>query len=271
MPDPVTTRPGERDSGRDPSLGDPRDTSPRGRRDPSPEVLRDVSPLQGEDGSVRICRWCRGPIRAGARKDTRTCSKRCRQAAHRFATAIAHQERADQPLALAYADPPYPGHAEDYRDHPDYGGEVDHAALLAVLAEYDGWALSTSAEALPDVLLLCRGLECRVASWHRGVRPGQSRRPHNGWEPVVYHAARQDLRTDWISDALYYPAHGMGRLTDPARCLGAKPAAFASWLFGLLGARVGDSLDDLFPGSGGIGRAFDLFSANPVEPSDATP
>jgi hypothetical protein len=43
-------------------------------------------------------------------------------------------------------------------DHPDYGGEVDHAALIERLAAYDGWALSTSAEALgawPRMSMLC--------------------------------------------------------------------------------------------------------------------
>ncbi len=69
------------------------------------------------------------------------------------------------------------------------------------------------------------------------------------------------------------------RLTDPDRVVGAKPAAFCSWLFGLLGARLGDTLADLFPGSGGVRRAWDLFqdpsrrtSADPshLEPGDAS-
>jgi hypothetical protein len=58
-------------------------------------------------------------------------------------------------LRLAYADPPYPGKAWLYRDHPDYSGEVDHVKLIGRLAAYDGWALSTSVEALPAVLALC--------------------------------------------------------------------------------------------------------------------
>ena len=31
---------------------------------------------------------------------------------------------------LGYADPPYPGLAHLYADHPDFAGEVDHAALI---------------------------------------------------------------------------------------------------------------------------------------------
>jgi hypothetical protein len=46
------------------------------------------------------------------------------------------------------------------------------------------------------------------------------------------------------------------RTTDPGRVIGAKPAEFAYWLFDLLGARPGDTMIDLFPGSGTIGRAW---------------
>ena len=56
------------------------------------------------------------------------------------------------------------------RGHPDYAGEVDHGALIPRLADYDGWALSTSAAALPAVLALCPP-GGPVAAWHRGARP----------------------------------------------------------------------------------------------------
>ena len=63
-----------------------------------------------------------------------------------------------------------------YRGHPDYAGEAGHAALIRHLAGYDGWALSTSAEALPGMLALCPP-GVRVAAWHRGERPTASRWP----------------------------------------------------------------------------------------------
>ena len=44
--------------------------------------------------------------------------------------------------------------------------------------------------------------------------------------------------------------------TLPCRVVGAKPAVFCRWLFDLLGAACGDTLDDLFPGSGAVGRAW---------------
>ena len=139
---------------------------------------------------TRVCAWCEKPIPARARRDAVCCSVRCRQARHRFLRAVGHAEAValGRSLRLAYADPPYPGNAWLYRDHPDYGGEVDHAALIARLAAYDGWALSTSAAALPAVLALCPP-GVRVAAWHRGARVTRSRYPLSAWEPVIYPGA----------------------------------------------------------------------------------
>jgi hypothetical protein len=33
----------------------------------------------------------------------------------------------------------------------------------------------------------------------------------------------------------------------------------SAWIFGLLGAALGDSLDDLFPGSGLVARSWELY------------
>ncbi len=95
-------------------------------------------------------------------------------------------------LRLAYADPPYPGLSRRYYgDHPDFAGEVDHRRLIEQLDGYDGWALSTSARALQDVLALCPP-GARVAVWHRGERPTRSAGPLNAWEPVIYFGGRRD-------------------------------------------------------------------------------
>lgn len=238
----------------------------------------------------RICDWCKGPIAAGSRIDAETCSKRCRQARHRFRSAIVGEPVASgQPRRIAYADPPYPGKSERYYgDHPDYGGEVDHAALVETLLSFDAWALSTSAAALPAVLALCPS-GVRVAAWFRGERPHNATPyPVNSWEPVIYggdirrgapvhrdasrspeSATRRHLvdatpndrdpsRVDARRiDALIYPARA--RRTDPARVIGSKPAVFCRWIFDLLGATPEDTLTDLFPGSGGVGRAWGVF------------
>jgi hypothetical protein len=38
-------------------------------------------------------------------------------------------------VRFAYADPPYPGCAHYYEGHPDFAGEVDHAALINRLVD----------------------------------------------------------------------------------------------------------------------------------------
>ena len=37
---------------------------------------------------MRVCAWCRGEIPAAARRDALCCSKRCRQARHRFRSGV---------------------------------------------------------------------------------------------------------------------------------------------------------------------------------------
>lgn len=218
------------------------------------------------------CAWCGGPIPERARRDSICCSQSCRQARHRFGRACVSRRRATSPLRLAYADPPYPGLARRYyADHPDYAGEVDHRALLEQLSTYDGWALSTSSRALPDVLVIARhelALEVRVASWHRGSRPGVSAWPRSAWEPVVFAGGRRLPSREAGDDAFTH--HARPRTTDPARVIGAKPAPFCFWLFGLLGGAPGDRFVDLFPGSGGVARAWEVFEARASTESRAT-
>lgn len=209
------------------------------------------------------CGWCKGPLPerapnrdASSRRDRRFCGKRCRQNAWKFSRAAVARERAAQPLRVAYADPPYPGKAHLYRDHRDYAGEVDHRALLQRLALYDGWALSTSSAALPRVchLALELGLHPSVASWHRGPRVVPAAHPLHAWEPVLYVPARAWALDSGRIDTLEHVARP--RYSDPDHVVGSKPSAFSHWVFALLGALPGDELHDLFPGSGGVARAW---------------
>lgn len=242
-------------------------------------MTTDVAP-RGRDAS---CSWCGGPIPAGMRRDAVCCSKRCRQARHRFTAAVGVAPLIDAgaPRRLAYADPPYPGRARRYYgDHPDYAGEVDHAELVASLtADYDAWALSTAADALQDVLAVCPP-GVRVAAWHRGARPHKTATgPINAWEPVIYggqfrRAHQVDAsgrssttrRAEQLDPSCKYPRRvdsfvfaPAARTTDPARVVGAKPAAFWRWVFELLGATPADSFVDVFPASGGGSRAWDVW------------
>jgi hypothetical protein len=247
-----------------------RDASSMATLDASRAAESDVSFSAVDDASCsaaarRICAWCEGPIPARARRDSVCCSKRCRQARHRFLTAVGRAEAvaSTRSLRLAYADPPYPGNAWLYRDHPDFGGEVDHAQLLGRLAGYDGWALSTSAEALPAVLALCPP-GTRVAAWHRYERPTASNWPLNAWEPVIYWGGRQLIRGPGETRRVDSIVCGVAPVTTrPGRVIGAKPAAVCRWIFDLLGAGPADTLDDLYPGSGAVGRAWAAFTAQP--------
>lgn len=217
---------------------------------------------------ARACGWCRLELPATGRAVQLYCGRACRQTAWRLRRRGALAEASAGPGRFAYADPPYPGlSSKYYRDEETFGGEVDHRALVSLLEErrYTGWALSTSAKALRDVLALCPPT-ARVCTW---VKPhGVSSRTcgiHNVWEALIVVGGRQ--RPPGVPDSLVaLPARGGGELA------GRKPIAFCSWLFRLLGMAPGDELDDLFPGTGVVRRAFELLSTTPaaVAPAAAT-
>jgi hypothetical protein len=217
------------------------------------------------DSATRLCRWCGKALPAAMRADARFHGVVCRQAFFRFARGRGLRPDASRPIRVAYADPPYPNRAKLYRRHRDYGGEVDICALVArLVSEYsDGWALSTSSVALGSVLRFCPA-SARVACWVRGERPTVLFHPLSAWEPVIYCGgrARKVLPDRRRVDALVHVARP--RRSDPCGCVGAKPAMFCYWMFDLLGLLPGDELVDLFPGSGGVGRAFSLFGRRSV-------
>ncbi len=153
-------------------------------------------------------------------------------------------------MRMCYADPPYPGKAVLYKNEPTFAGEVDHVELIASLrSSYDGWALSTSADALKYVLSLCpEGVH--VLPW---VKPNGVARAtigkHNSWEPLIVWPGRE--LPPGFRDWLYAkPARSGGSL------LGRKPIAFCAFMFRALGILPGDELVDLYPGTGIVGRCF---------------
>lgn len=184
-------------------------------------------------------------------------------------------------MRFAYADPPYPSKARKYyRDHPDFAGEVDHAALIEQLeAEFpDGWALSTSAAALQMVLPLCpqpisRGaagggvrFQIRVLAWCKPLaQPGGYPSPLYGWEPVILRGGRRDESFAYPRDWLVCSPDLYTLRPKPAEHVrGAKPTRFLRWLFACFGAQAGDELVDLFPGSGAVAREWKAYSAQPT-------
>ena len=160
-------------------------------------------------------------------------------------------------MRFAFADPPYPGKAGYYPERK----EVDHEQLIARLTREfpDGWALATSTAALQHVLGLCPD-GVRVCSWHRSVRRTASRRPLTGWEPLIVHGGRglPTGATQTVVDALEY----RGRYRAyPGAITGMKPPQYAVWAFQQLGARAGDELVDLYPGSGAVSEAWRRYTA----------
>lgn len=169
-----------------------------------------------------------------------------------------------EPMRIAFADPPYPEQAErHYGDHPDFAGEVDHAELVERLMGYDGWALCTGAVMLPDVVKLCpKGT--RVLVWRKDVmwKPGVS--VSFSWEPVlIYGGRRRHRHAAILSDSMYHPPVFE---KFEGQSIGIKPYPYCAWVFEALGANAGDTLDDLFPGSGAVGRAWARWVGAPALP-----
>jgi hypothetical protein len=168
-------------------------------------------------------------------------------------------EQHGRPMRFAYADPPYPGMSwRWYKGEGSYKGEVHHGRLIRdLIRDYpDGWALSTSEEALREILPLCpRG--AHLCPWVKpiGVSP-QTLGLHTTWEALIVVGGRQEAPgvRDWLRAM---PARRGGTLP------GRKPLAFCAFLFDALGMRIGDELVDLFPGTGMIGRAWDELSRRP--------
>lgn len=167
-------------------------------------------------------------------------------------------------MRFAYADPPYPGCSHLYPEKT----EVDYPALIArLIVEYpDGWALSTHSPSLRDLLPLCPH-DTRVMVW---AKTYANHKPNVGvtyaWEPVLVRGGRPRTRDqwsifDWVSCA--------AAKTPGFR--GAKPDKFCWWLFTVLNAEPGDELDDLFPGTGAVTRAWHMFLRQMTLPLVETP
>jgi len=149
---------------------------------------------------------------------------------------------------VAYADPPYVGQAKRHYQSE----EVDHVQLIQKLQTYKAWALSCSSPSLPTLLPMCpNGI--RIGAW---VKPFAIFKPNvnptYAWEPIiyvskVYHGKAQHTIRDWVSC----------NITLKRGLVGVKPDNFCFWLFELLGMTKEDELDDLFPGTGAVTKAWE--------------
>lgn len=176
-------------------------------------------------------------------------------------------------MKFAYADPPYLGRGEYYTaHHPDARAWDDpetHRALIGRLqADYpDGWAMSLSEQSLRVILPMCPA-GARVAAWITD-RPRFAGKPvavRRHFEPVIFVGGREHAETgnrtaDFVitkQQPTGQPRYVMNKsdIRSGKTFLGRKPHQFCIWMLDLLGVQRGDTVDDLFPGSGAVGHAI---------------
>ena len=155
-------------------------------------------------------------------------------------------------MRFAYADPPYLGCGKLYASHhPDalaWDDPATHQALIDRLcAEYpDGWAMSASSTSLQALLAMCPP-DVRISAW---VKPFAAfkRNVRNAytWEPVILRGGRVSSK----DGAPVTRDHLAEPITLRRGLTGAKPERFCRWVLDQLGYIEGDTLDDLFPGTG---------------------
>ena len=164
-------------------------------------------------------------------------------------------------MKFAYADPPYLGQGKKLygKLHPEaaiYDTLDAHKKLVdRLVAEYpDGWAMSLSSPSLKFILPLCPD-DCRVMAW---VKPFAIFKPNVGlaytWEPVIIRGGRRITREEpTIKD------HVIESIALKKGLVGAKPMRFCTWILSALNVKDGDTIDDIFPGTGIMTEAFNSF------------
>jgi len=160
-------------------------------------------------------------------------------------------------MKFAYADPPYHRMGKKlYGNQHDQAAIWDkqetHIALINNLSNNypDGWALSCNPKdliwLLPHAPADTR-IGVWVKTWHQ-IRPTSTQ---YAWEPVLWRTTKKDAKRPMIRDWIIGPA------TRQTGTPGAKPHYFNQWILNLLiFDHDADTIDDLFPGSGGMKNAI---------------
>lgn len=181
-------------------------------------------------------------------------------------------------MKFAYADPPYLGRGEYYiAHHKDallWDNPETHQQLIERLQdEYpDGWVMSLSEQSLRVILPMCPA-GARVGAWitDRARFAGKPVTVRRHFEPVIFcggrpHAEAGNRAADFIITKQEPMDNGQPRYVMKKSDIrvgkifvGRKPEAFTLWVTDLLGAIQGDTIDDLFPGSGAVSRAINAW------------
>jgi hypothetical protein len=169
-------------------------------------------------------------------------------------------------MRFAYADPPYLGQGiKHYRNLHADAADCDtpewHRELIERLCDEfpDGWALSLHTPSLKAILNMCPD-DVRVGAW---IKPFAAFKKNvtraYAWEPVIFRGGRpipstEPTERDWIEA----PA-----VKEPIAMLrgfpGEKPTSFCFWIFDFLNMEPGDEFVDLFPGSGAVAEAYQMW------------
>ncbi len=159
-------------------------------------------------------------------------------------------------MRFAYADPPYLGcgklYAAHHPDALDWDDPQEHRRLIDRLsADYpDGWALSASSPSLKTLLPMCPD-DVRIAAWAKSFAAFKANvRNAYTWEPVILRGGRVSSK----DGAPVTRDHLVAPITMLKGLPGAKPEVFCDWVLSMLGFVPGDEVDDLFPGTGVMGR-----------------
>jgi len=160
-------------------------------------------------------------------------------------------------MKFAYADPPYLGMGKRMYGplHAEAGiwdSTQSHIELLRLLeVEYpDGWAFSCNPAQL-GLFLQHVPDDVRVAAWCKTFFQIRKTTVQYAWEPVLFRGGRTNPQRPMVRDWLTC-ARAMKKGVP-----GAKPHQFNRWILDLLAFDPElDTLDDLFPGSGGMSKAI---------------
>lgn len=159
-------------------------------------------------------------------------------------------------MIVAYADPPYLGQSHLYPEHPEshvWDNPSHWERFIDSLTEDypDGWALSGTSSGLRTILPMCPE-SVRVLAW---VKPfaafKKNVNPAYAWEPIIMYGGRprgddMTYMRDWAAQSIMLKKG----LT------GAKPPDLMYWLFDAMNLRPGDTLVDLFPGTGIVSESW---------------
>jgi hypothetical protein len=168
---------------------------------------------------------------------------------------------------FAYADPPYyqqgkKHYGELHKDAAIWDNKETHIELIESLKDNypDGWAMSCNPANL--WWLLADQPDLRICVWTKTFHQIRPTTVQYAFEPVLLWGGRKENKRkpmvrDWLSCAI------------PMRkgLVGAKPLAFNLWILDLLNYKDGDTLDDIFVGSGSMAEAIKVWHESHNIPS----